>query len=244
MVDEQALKGIHVSKTEELKILRNINKKTKQGNKLQYYISSIAALILMSIIGYSFLNDLTGNPQNSSNQTSSVNASSANEPIVSENIFDTTPSIGDAKVVYSVAEQELIENMDSMGSLILSSYASIPFEKIKELDIVSGEPKIETTKTSNNVILVKATFTNVEGDSITLMAKENKYGSVKGAIESLSSIYPDSLTLSISGKDAIIYKSNGLPEILILEEKYVYSVSGGNDSSVLSSIAEQIVFSE
>lgn len=243
MVDEQALKSIHVSKTEEFKILSNLNKKTKQGNKLQYYISSIAALLLMSIIGYSFLNDLTGNPQKS-NQASSVNGSSGNEPIVSENIFDAAPSTEDAKVVVSAAEQELIENMDSMGSLILSSYASIPFEKIKEIDIFSGEPKIETTKTSKNVILVKATFTNDVGGSITLMAKENKYGSVKGAIESLSSVYPDSLILSISGKDAIIYKSNGLTELLILEEKYVYSVSGGNDSSFLSSIAEQIVFSE
>ncbi len=242
MVDEQALKGIHVSKTEELKILRNLNKKTKQGNKLQYYISSIAALLLMSIIGYSFLNDLTGKSQDSSNQTSSVNASGTRAN-VSENIFNSTPSNKDVTVTFSADEQELIKNIDGIKSLVLSSNAFIPLEKINDITKESGQPKIEATKNTNNVILVKATFPIVEEESVILTTEENKYGSAKNASEILSSAQPDAKPLSISGRDAFFIDINGESEVLIIDEKYVYSISGGS-SSVLSRIAEQIVFSE
>lgn len=243
MVDEQALKGIHVSKTEELKILRNLNRKTKQGNKLQYYISSIAALLLMSIIGYSFLNDLTGRSDDSNNQTSSINASSGSNANVSGNIINSTPSNEDVTVTFSAAEQELIQNINGMKALVLSSNAFIPLEKINEISKESGQPKIEVTKNTNNVILVKATFPMVEEESVILKTEENKYGSAKNASETLSSGYPDAKPLSISGMDALLIATNGESEVLIFDEKYVYSISGAS-SSVLSGIAEQIVFSE
>lgn len=244
MVDDQALKNIHVSRTEELKILGSLRTKTNHGNKLQYYFSAIAALILMSVIGYSFLNDLTGISQDSGNQASSVNASSGTEASVSKNIFHTTPTNEDVTVTFSASEQELIKNMNGIKSLVLSSHASIPLEKINDLTAGSSEPKIEATKNSDNVILVKATFPTVEGEPIILMTKENKYGSAKDAIESLSSLFSNAKILSISGKDAILYETNGKSEVFIMEEKYVYSISGGIDSSVLTSIAEQIMFSE
>lgn len=243
MVDEQALKGIHVSKTEELKILRNLNNKTKQGSKLQYYISSIAALLLMSIIGYSFLNDLTGKSQDSSNQTSSVNASSGTKANVSENIFDSTSSNKDVTVTFSVAEQELIKNINGIKSIVLSSNAFIPLEKINDITKESDQPKIEATKNSDNDILVKATFPIVEEEPVILTTKENKYGSEKNAIDTLKSVQPDAKSLSISGRDAFLIDTNGESEVLIIDEKYVYSIRG-ESSSVLSSIAEQIVFSE
>lgn len=243
MVDEQALKGIKVSKAEELKILGNLSTKTKQGNKLQYFISYTAALLLMGILGYSYLNDLTGDSQDINNQPSTVNATLGTEASVGENVFDTKPSNEDVTVTFSVTEQDLIKNMDGIKSLILSSNAFIPLETINNLAVIKSEPKVEATKTSDGVILVKATFPIDEGDPIILMTKENKYGSVQDAIESISSVISNSKPLSISGRDAILYETNGNSEVLIIEEKIVYSISGGNDSSVLSSIAEQIVFS-
>lgn len=124
------------------------------------------------------------------------------------------------------------------------SHAFIPLEKINDLTAGSSKPKIEAIKNSDNFILVKATFPTVEGEPIILMTKENKYGSAKDAIESVSSLFPNTKTLSISGKDAILYETSGKSEVLILEEKYVYSISGGIDSSILTNIAEQIMFSE
>lgn len=240
-VDDQALKSIYVSRMEERKILDSLRTQTNQGNKLPYYFSAIAALLLMCIIGYSFLNDLNGKSQDSGNLT---NASSGTGISLSKNIFDTTLSNEDITVTFSAAEQELIKNMNGIQSLVLSSHAFIPLEKIIDLTAGSSKPKIEAIKNSDNFILVKATFPTVEGEPIILMTKENKYGSAKDAIKSLSSLFPNTKTLSISGKDAILYEISGKSEVLILEEKYVYSISGGIDSSILTNIAEQIMFSE
>jgi hypothetical protein len=244
MVDDQVLKSIYVSKIEERKILDSLRTNTNQGNRLQYYFGAIAALLLMGIIGYSFLNDLSGYSQDSDNQTSSVNGSSGTEASITKNIFDTTPSNEEVTVTFSAAEQELIREVNGIQSLVLSSHAFIPLEKMNDLTRGSSEPKIEATKNADNTILVKATFPIVEGDTIILMTKVNKYGSAKDAIESVNSLFPHAKTLSISGKDAILYETNGKSEVLILEEKYVYSISGGIDSSILTGIAEQIVFSE
>lgn len=197
----------------------------------------------MGILGYSYLNDLTGDSQDINNQQSTVNATLETEASVSETVFDTKPSNEDVTVTFSVTEQDLIENMDGIKALIISSNAFIPLETINNLAVVKSEPKVEATKTSDSVILGKATFPIDEGEPIILMTKENKYGSIQDAIESISSVFPNSKKLSISGRDAILYETNGNSEVLIIEEKFVYSISGGNDSSVLTSIAEQIVFS-
>lgn len=221
------------------KLISDMNKiqfKSKFTKPLGYVVrfSAMAAVLL---IGFMIVKqEIMVDPNSGSG--SSTNAET-------EYPFDSAPIDGDANITISASEQNLIEGTNGNPLLSLTNESTIPRDLTEDIEFISGKPEIEATKI-NNLLLAKATYPLSNGESITVVANENTYGSIEKAKEALEQLNPNSEQITISNRDAILYNTGdeGSSELLILDDKYLYSVKGENNESALIKVAEQIHFSD
>ncbi|MDQ0232643.1 hypothetical protein [Metabacillus malikii] len=152
----------------------------------------------------------------------------------------------DTKVTYTASEQNQFEGLDGNEAKIpLTIDSSIPRDLRDDVEFISGEPEITVSK-SDGQLFAEATYPLFNGESITVKAIENLYGSINEIKKVLEPTKLKSEKISISHLDALLFENGdkAQSELLLITEGNLYVIKGGNEDSALIKVAEQIELSK
>lgn len=221
------------------KLIKDMNKielRTKFTIPLGYLlrVSAVGALLLIVFI--------IGKHEIMVNQNSKLGSETES---IEEYLLDTEQANQDTKITYTVSEQNQIEGLDGNEAIPLTIDSTIPKDIRGDVTFISGKPKIAVSK-NNGQMFAQATYPVFNGESITVKAIENAYGSIEEVKEALEPTNLKSEKRSISNKDALLFNTgDGVnSELLIIVDEYLYVIKGENDGSALIKVAEQINFSK
>jgi hypothetical protein len=212
------------------KLITDINKQTYRAkfNKFIGHSVRIGALAAVLFIGFIFLS------QNVKNEpfTNGGNNKEINQPELPIKNKDET-------IVFTAEEQNLIESSNVSKILTLTEEATISLDSIDSISTHIGKPEIITKKEKGKV-LVNLLFPGDKG--LSIQSNINEQGSERLAYDSLIKEYPHYLPItSIYNYTAILIESdNQKSQLFIITDKFIYKISGSENTEDLITIAKLI----
>jgi len=159
-------------------------------------------------------------------------------------IFEQPAQNKDVSVTFSREEQDLIEKGNSNQERFLTEEAVIPSTVILP-SIAGGEPEIVATKDQGRV-LASVTYPVKGGKPLSIETSINQRGSAEQAYNSFVKRYSGfSSLLTIGNHQAILInpdEADGRRQLILVSDRYIYSISGGESRNDVINMAESIHF--
>jgi hypothetical protein len=212
------------------KLITDLNKQSYRSkfNRFIGHSVRIGALAAVLFIGFIFLSqNVSHDPFTNVGNNEEINQS------------EIQIKNGDETIAFSSEEQNLIESYPAAKILTLTEEATISMDSIHSFLPNSGKPEIIAKKEQGKV-LVNLLYPGDKG--LTIQPKINEQDSVSLAFDSLIKNYPKYIPVtSIHNHSAILTESeNQTTHIFMVTDKFIYEISGSNNSDDLIKIAKQI----
>jgi hypothetical protein len=212
------------------KLITDINKQSYRA-KYNIFIGHsvrIGALAAVLFIGFIFLS------QNVSNEPFTNGGN--NKDI---NPTELQIKNKDESNVFSAEEQNLIESYNATKILTLTEEATISLDSINSISTNSGKPEIIAEKEQGKV-LVNLLYPGDKG--LSIQTNINEQGLESLAYDSLIKEHPKSIPVtSIHNHSAILIESeNQKSNLFMVTDKFIYEISGSENTEELIKIAELI----
>jgi hypothetical protein len=212
------------------KLITDINKQSSRSkfNRFIGHSVRIGALAAVLFIGFIFLFQNV----NDDSFTNGGNNKELNQTELQIKNRDET-------IVFSSEEQNLIESYHATKILTLTEEATISLDSIHSFLTNTGKPEIIAKKEQGKV-LANLLYPGDKG--LSIQPKINEQDSESLAYDSLIKEYPQYIPVtSIHNHSAILTESeNQTTYLFMVTEKFIYQISGSNNSEDLIKIAMQI----
>ncbi|MDQ1144093.1 hypothetical protein QE429_000920 [Bacillus sp. SORGH_AS 510] len=154
----------------------------------------------------------------------------------------------DVSVTFTREEQNMVEGLIGKKEFFLTEEAVIPSDaRVLFPSIITGEPEIGARKDQGRVLGSVTYPVNGGGfKSFTIETAINKRGSAKLSYHSLVKRYSGfSTLLIIENHDALLINpanQHGTPQVMIVSDEYIYTITGGKSSDDVVKLAKSIQF--